>query len=82
MDAVTVKDIVDTVRTRFAVLDLDLTVVSANRAFYRACHVGLDDTVGRQLFDLCDEQRDNPELRRLLDTVVPRPEPWRRSEPR
>ncbi|KAB1080748.1 PAS domain-containing protein [Methylobacterium soli] len=72
MDVVSAQDIVDTVRTSLLVLDTDLRVVSANRAFYRTFSVDPDATEGRMLFELGDGQWDIPGLRSLLVDVVPR----------
>jgi PAS domain-containing protein len=45
------------------VLEPDLTVRFANRAFCDTFGVKLEDTVGRKLNDLGDGQWDIPELR-------------------
>ncbi len=72
MDSVKAQDIVDTVTSSLLVLDLDLRVHSANRAFYRTFAVDSDATIGRPLFELGNGQWDIPDLRRLLVEVVPR----------
>jgi PAS domain-containing protein len=74
MQTIGAQDIVDTVTSGLLVLDMDLTVRSANRAFYRTFRVEPDATVGRPLFELGDGQWDIPELRRLLLEIVPRDE--------
>ncbi|WP_342163995.1 sensor histidine kinase [Methylobacterium sp. SD21] len=74
MDAVSAQDIVDTVPSSLLVLDLDLRVQSANRAFYRTFAAAPDETVGQALFSLGNGQWDIPKLRRLLLEIVPRDE--------
>ena len=63
--------IVDTVREPLVVLDQDLRVVAASRAFYLTFKVDADDTQGKLLYDLGDGQWDIPKLRLLLGQVVP-----------
>ena len=63
--------IVDTVREPLLVLDPELRVVSANRAFYLTFQATQDETVGQALFSLGDGQWDIPELRRLLNEILP-----------
>jgi len=65
------QNIVDTVREAILVLDADLRVVSANRSFYRTFKVTPPETVSQLVYDLGDDQWDIPELRRLLETVLP-----------
>jgi PAS domain S-box-containing protein len=66
------QSIVDTVRDPLLVLDRELTVVSASRSFYEAFGVGRDETLGRHLYELGDGQWDIPDLRHLLEQVIPR----------
>lgn len=63
--------IVETVPTPFLVLDPELRVVSANPAFYSTFAVPPGQTEGRLIYDLGNRQWDIPELRRLLDEVLP-----------
>jgi two-component sensor histidine kinase len=74
MDMVSAQDIVDTVPSSLLVLDNDLRVRSANRAFYWTFAVEPEDTLGRPLFTLGSGQWDIPELRALLLEIVPRDE--------
>ncbi len=47
-------------------------MVSANPAFYRHFQTnGPDETVGRQIYELGDGQWNIPELRKLLEEIVP-----------
>ncbi|MGZ8252096.1 MAG: chemotaxis protein CheB [Methylophilaceae bacterium] len=66
------ENIVDTVREPLLVLDGDLQVVSANRAFYQYFQVTVADTVGRKIYDLGNSQWDIPSLRELLEIILPR----------
>lgn len=65
------QNIVDTVRESILVLDPDLRVVSANRSFYRTFKVTSLETVGQLVYDLGDDQWDIPELKRLLESILP-----------
>jgi two-component sensor histidine kinase len=63
--------IVDTIREPLMVLDQDLRVVTANRAFYQAFRMKRQDVHGRPVYGLGDGQWDIPELRLLLEGVAP-----------
>ncbi len=63
--------IVETVRQPLLILDKDLKVVSANPAFYRHFQTRPEETIGLRIYQLGNNQWDNPELRRLLEQVVP-----------
>lgn len=62
--------IVDTMREPVLVLEHDLTVLHANRSFYRCFHTSEEETVGRQLGDLGNGQWNIPALRRLLGEIL------------
>ncbi|MDO9226327.1 MAG: chemotaxis protein CheB [Pseudomonadota bacterium] len=64
--------IVDTVREPLIVLDGDLRVVSASRAFYKRFKTTAGATVGQPLYELGNGQWDLPQLRELLETILPR----------
>ncbi|HEY2951274.1 MAG TPA: CheR family methyltransferase, partial [Verrucomicrobiae bacterium] len=66
------ESIVSTVREPLLVLDGDLRVVSANRAFYRHFKVKAADTERRRIYELGHGQWNIPRLRRLLETVLPK----------
>jgi PAS domain-containing protein len=66
------QSIVDTVREPFLVLDADLRVVSANRAFYQTFSVSPEETENQSIFSLGSGQWDIPDLRRLLFEILPR----------
>ncbi|MEJ6789160.1 histidine kinase dimerization/phosphoacceptor domain -containing protein [Brevundimonas sp. BR2-1] len=63
--------IVDTIHEPLLVLDGDLTVLAASRAFYEIFKVDPDRTMGRLLYDLGDGQWNIPALRLLLETIIP-----------
>jgi two-component system CheB/CheR fusion protein len=62
--------VVETVRTPLLVLDADLCVRSANRAFYALFHVTPVETEGRPLAALGHGQWDLPALRQRLAAVL------------
>ena len=65
------QNIVDTVREPLLILDATLRVRSANRAFYQTFHVSADETEGRLIYELGNGQWDIPDLRTLLEDIVP-----------
>jgi two-component system CheB/CheR fusion protein len=65
------ENIVSTVRDPLVVLDSDLRIVSANRSFYENFKVNPTETEGKSLYELGDRQWDNPDLRRLLEEILP-----------
>ena len=66
------QNIVDTVREPLLILDATLRVRSANRAFYQTFHVSPAETEGRLIYELGNGQWDIPDLRTLLDDIVPK----------
>jgi two-component sensor histidine kinase len=66
------QGIVDTIDQPVVVLDQTMTVLDVNVAFLRVFEVERDDTCGQSLFSLGNGQWDIPELRRLLQEVVPK----------
>ncbi len=65
------ESIVETVREPLVVLDADLRVVAANPSFYRTFQVTPQETEGRFLYDLGNRQWDIPQLRELLEKIIP-----------
>ena len=63
--------IVDTVRGPLIVLDQELRVVVANRAFYRTFKVTPEGTQQRFLYELGDGEWNIPKLRMLLEKIIP-----------
>ena len=64
-------DLVETLREGLLVLEPDLTVRFANSSFCDTFAVTLEDTIGRKLYELGDGQWDIPELRSLIEAVLP-----------
>jgi chemotaxis protein methyltransferase CheR len=62
--------IVETIRDPLLVLDQNLRVVTANRAFYQAFRMNRQSIHGRPIYGLGDGQWDIPELRLLLEDVA------------
>jgi signal transduction histidine kinase len=65
------KEITETVREPFIILDKDLYVVTANKAFYTKFKVHKKDTQGRLIYELGSSQWNAPELRKLLEDILP-----------
>ena len=63
--------VVETVREPLLVLDADLQVVTANRAFCQYFQVKAEDTIGHRVYDLGNGQWNIPALRKLLDEILP-----------
>jgi two-component system CheB/CheR fusion protein len=70
------QSIVDTVREPLVVLDAELKVASASRAFYEGFRVTAEETLGRPFSALGDGQWDVPALRKLLEAVQAGREPF------
>ena len=66
------EKLIDSVREALLVLHWDLTVHSANPPFYRIFGGGPKETEGRPIYELGNGQWDTPELRRLLEDILPR----------
>src|ERR1700754_4779184 len=66
------QDIVDTVREPLLMLDTTLRVRSANRAFYQTFQVSPEETENRLIYELGNGQWDIPDLRTLLEDIVPK----------
>lgn len=64
------SDVIATLRDPFLVLDGDLVVKSANRAFYTSFQTTPEKTEGRRIYELGDGQWDTPKLRGLLEKVL------------
>ncbi|MDW8215317.1 MAG: PAS domain-containing protein [Roseiflexaceae bacterium] len=66
------ENIIATVREPLLVLSRDLRVVAANRAFYRMFRTSPAETLDQYIYDLGNRQWDIPELRRLLEEILPK----------
>ncbi|MEW6181184.1 MAG: GAF domain-containing protein [Chloroflexota bacterium] len=65
------EGIVETVREPLIVLDGDLRVVRANPAFYRLFHTTPQESEHHLFYELGNGQWNIPELRRLLEEILP-----------
>lgn len=63
--------IVDTVREPLLVLNANLYIVTANRAFYKTFEVTPEETLDHFLWDLGNHQWDIPQVRQLLEKILP-----------
>lgn len=63
--------IIETVREGLLVLDPKFRVISANYHFLRTFKVSAEETVGKQLYELGNNQWDILKLRELLITILP-----------
>jgi PAS domain S-box-containing protein len=63
--------ILGTMRQPLLVLNGDLRVATANRTFFRKFEVDEAETEGRLVYELCNGQWDIPELRQLLEDILP-----------
>src|SRR4030042_1938149 len=65
------ESIINTVREPLIALDQDLRVVTANRSFYGVFKVKPENTLGQLIYDLGNKQWNIPQLRELLETILP-----------
>jgi two-component system CheB/CheR fusion protein len=65
------ESILDTTREALLILDPQLRVVSANPAFYQSFQVSPGETQGQLIYELGNRQWDVPELRELLEKILP-----------
>ncbi len=64
--------IIATIREPLVVLDDSMRVVTANKSFYNTFRVGSTETEGKLLFNLGNGQWDIPELKKQLESVLPK----------
>ncbi len=65
------ESIVDTVIDPLLVLNNNLKVISANPAFYATFKTSIERTSDQHIYDLGNGQWNQPDLRRLLEEVIP-----------
>jgi two-component system CheB/CheR fusion protein len=63
--------IIDTLHEGLLILEPDLRILSANRSFYEKFKVTKAEVEGKQIYELGNGQWDIPELRRLLEEIIP-----------
>jgi len=66
------ENIINTTRESLLVLDPQLKVVSANRAFHETFQVSPEETENCLIYELGNHQWDIPRLRELLEEILPR----------
>ena len=66
------KNIFNTVREAILILDENMRVQSANRSFFKTFKVDAANTIGSLLYDLGNGQWNIPELRVLLEDILPK----------
>ncbi len=65
------EGIINTIHEPLIVLNHDLRVISASRSFYDMLKAEPEKTVGQLIYELGNKQWDIPELRQLLETLLP-----------
>jgi len=63
--------ITDTIRESILILDADLNVIHANKAFYHTFQLTPEETESRLFYTIGNNQWDVPELHKLLDKTLP-----------
>ena len=63
--------IIETIAEPVLVLEADLRIARANRAFYEAFATGAEATIGTKLYLLGNRQWDIPALRTMLEEILP-----------
>ncbi|MFA5831415.1 MAG: PAS domain-containing protein [Candidatus Paceibacterota bacterium] len=66
-----IKTFSDTAREPFLILNPELRVIGANRSFYKDFQVSDKETADKLIYDLGDGQWNIPELRELLENILP-----------
>src|SRR5476649_3066450 len=64
-------EIVETIPSALIILDRNLNITSANRAFYQTFRTSPGETEGCHIYALGNRQWDIPALRTLLESVIP-----------
>lgn len=65
------ENIVDTIREPLLILDDNLNIVSAGKSFYRIFGMNKKNTIGNQIFNLSGGQWNIPELKVILEKIIP-----------
>jgi two-component system, chemotaxis family, CheB/CheR fusion protein len=66
------EGILSSTRYPLVVLNSDMTIHTANAAFYRSLKLRPAETEGRSFYELSNGEWDFPELRELLENVLPK----------
>jgi diguanylate cyclase (GGDEF)-like protein/PAS domain S-box-containing protein len=65
------ESIVETVREPLLVLNSDLKILTANQSFFATFKVTPEETIGNFIYDLGNRQWDIPQLRVLIEELIP-----------
>jgi PAS domain S-box-containing protein len=65
------SSIVETIRESLIVMDKDYKVLSANNHFLNTFKVSINETKGKLLYELGNGQWDIPELKKMMEDVLP-----------
>ncbi|UEG49839.1 response regulator [Ferruginibacter lapsinanis] len=66
------ETILSAIHEPMLVLNKDMRIKSANKAFCKAFHVDEEDSIGISLYKLSNSQWNIPQLRELLEDIVPK----------
>jgi two-component system CheB/CheR fusion protein len=66
------ENILDSLQESLLILDKDLRVEAANKSFYKKFQVLPKETEGQYLYEMGNSQWDIPELRKLLEKIIPK----------
>ncbi len=66
------NNIINTVRDSLLILDKDMKVLSANRSFYKMFNTINEKTVNKFIYELDNKNWDIPQLRDLLEQIIPK----------
>jgi len=67
-----IRYVVDLAREPFLILDKSLRIISANESFYRTFLVAQEETEQKLVYDLGNGQWNSPQLRSLLEDILPK----------
>src|ERR1035437_401749 len=67
-----IRMVVDVVHEPILILDKDLRIMAANEPFYRMFQVEEKDTEGKIVYQLGNGQWDIPDLKKLLEDILPK----------
>lgn len=67
-----IQTVVDVVREPILILDKDLKVMAANDTFYKTFKVDKKETTGQVVYELGNGQWDIPDLKKLLENILPK----------
>ncbi len=66
------EDIVYTMHQPFLVLNSELRVTLANHSYYEIFKIKPEETIGKLIYNLNNNEWDIPELREILETIIPK----------